>query len=130
MGVRKVATGSKLALAFCMVAALAGTQALADPSVELKAAKSIVKHEAVDPQTEFAVGDTVFVWSKILGLKDKIATHVWKKDGKVVWRMDHTVKNGSYRTYSKRRSIKAGTWSVEVLDDTGKSLGELSFTVK
>ncbi len=127
---RKVATGSKLALAFFLVTALASTAALADPSVELKAAKSIVKHEAVDPQTEFAVGDTVFVWSKILGLKDKTATHVWKKDGKEVWRMDHTVKNASYRTYSKRRSIKAGAWSVEVLDDTGKSLGELSFTVK
>jgi Protein of unknown function (DUF2914) len=118
------------------VAMVVGLLAMALPafaeggSAEVKAAKSVVKHEAVDPQTEFAAGDTVLVWSKIMGEKDKTVTHVWKREGKEVWRMDHAVKNASYRTYSKKRSIKAGAWTVEVVDDAGAKLGEISFTVK
>jgi len=120
----------KLIRVFVVMAGLSmATVAWAEGAAEIKAATKIEKHEAVDPKTEFTAGETVYVWTKLTGLKDKTVSHVWKKDGKEVWRMDHAVAKSSYRTYSKRRSIKAGAWSVEVVAE-GASLGSIDFTVK
>ena len=100
-------------------------------SAEVKAAKGIEKRDPVDEATEFAVGDTVYVWSKITGGKGTAVKHVWKKDDKTIWTVKFGIRGNAWRMNSRKRALRAGTYTVEVVNAAdGEKLGEVTFTVQ
>jgi hypothetical protein len=68
------------------------------------------------------------------GLRDGIQ-HVWRKDGRVVGRVQLPVRGGrpaGFRTFSRKADLgpnPAGQWSVEVLTLHGQLLGRITLTV-
>jgi hypothetical protein len=104
--------------------------AIAQPAAEIKAAKGIEKREPVDEGTTFAAGDTVYAWTRVTDAAGTKVTHVWKRDGKEVWKASLRVGSKRWTTNSRRKMIKAGSWTVDVLAEDGSSLGTVSFTVQ
>jgi len=102
----------------------------AAPTAEIKAAKGVDKREPVDEGTTFAVGDTVYAWTRVVGADGTKVTHVWKRDGKEVWKAYLRVGSKRWTTNSRRKMTKAGAWTVDVLAADGTSLGSVSFTVQ
>jgi hypothetical protein len=137
---------SKIAFAMVACVALAGT-ALAedkkaedkkedkkqeksgDVSAEVKAGTGVEKHEIVGEAQSFPSGTMVWVWSRVNGANGTDIKHVWKEDGKEVWTATLPVGSNRWSTQS-RRSIKSGSWEVEVVAADGKSLGSVKFTVE
>jgi hypothetical protein len=109
---------------------LATASANAQPAAEIKAAKGIEKREPVDEGTTFAVGDTVYAWTRVTDANGTKVTHVWKRDGKEVWKASLRVGSKRWTTNSRRKMTKAGSWTVDVLAEDGSSLGTVSFTVQ
>ena len=118
----------KTTLAFLALAALA-TPAWADLGVTAKAAKGVEKHLPVGEATEFAVKDTVWVWTEVTGGEGKKIKHVWKRDGKDEWSIELPVGSKKWVTNS-RRVVKAGSYVVEIQGEDGAKLTEVAFTVK
>jgi hypothetical protein len=97
-------------------------------SAELKAGTSVEKHALVGEATTFPADTTVWVWSQVNDVDEKVV-HVWKHDGKEVWRRDLAVGSHHWSTYSIHK-CKAGTWEVEAQTADGASLGTTTFTVQ
>jgi hypothetical protein len=96
-------------------------------SAEIKAGTGVEKHEIVGDATTFPADTVVWVWTRILDVDGKVV-HIWKRDGKEIWRADLPV--GSHRwSTSSRRKLKAGSYEVEVQTADGASLGTVAFTV-
>ncbi len=106
--------------------AVAATTAAA----EIKAAKGIDKREPVDEGTSFAVGDTVHAWTRVTGANGTRVTHVWKRDGKEVWKAYLRIGSKRWTTNSRRKMSKAGAWSVDVVAADGTVLATVAFTVQ
>jgi outer membrane biosynthesis protein TonB len=104
------------------------TPSTSGAAADVKAGTGIAKREPVGESDAFTAGTKVWAWSSITGAKDQTVKHVWKKDGKVLWEKEITVTSGRYRTWT-RRTVKAGSYTVEVQSADGEVLGSVSFTV-
>jgi outer membrane biosynthesis protein TonB len=104
------------------------TPSTSGAAADVKAGTGISKREPVGEAESFTAGTKVWAWSSITGAKDQTVKHVWKKDGKVLWEKEITVTSGRYRTWT-RRTVKAGSYTVEVQSADGEVLGSVSFTV-
>jgi len=98
---------------------------------KIVAATSVDNHEAVGENKEFdaSVG-TVYCWTKV-NAKTVPATikHMWYFGDKKVFEQSLDLKFASTRTWSSK-SVKSGSWKVDVTDDAGAVLSSVSFTVK
>jgi hypothetical protein len=94
-------------------------------------ATSVDNHEPVGENKEFeaSVG-TVYCWTKVTA-KTVPATikHVWYLGDKKVFEQSLDLKFASTRTWSNK-SVKSGSWKVDVTDDAGTVLSSVNFTVK
>lgn len=106
----------------------------ADASLKVEkgvAATSVENHDPVGESAEFeATVGTVYCWTKI-SAQSVPATikHVWYMGDKQVFEKALDIKFPSTRTWSSK-SVKSGSWRVDVTDDAGKVLSSVSFTVK
>ena len=95
------------------------------------AATSVENREPVGESAEFeATVGTVSCWTKI-SAKSVPATikHVWYLGDQQVFEKALDIKFPSTRTWSSK-SVKTGSWRVDVTDDAGTVLTSVSFTVK
>ena len=117
---------------------LAGTLAAAQKespkglSVEKAvAATSVDNREPVGEATEFdaSVGQ-VTCWTKVAAetVPTKIK-HVWYVDDQKVFEISLDINYPSTRTWSTK-TIRAGSWRVDVTDEAGNVLTSVNFTVK
>ena len=118
----------RIALVISLLAAPAS--AFAQPAAEIKAAKGIEKREPVDAGTTFAAGDTVYAWTRVTDAAGTKVTHVWKRDGKEVWKASLRIGSKRWTTNSRRKMSKPGAWTVDVVAEDGTSLGSVAFTVQ
>lgn len=112
-----------------IVAALCLAPSAFAATVEVKAAKGVEKHEPVGEATEFAVKDTVWVWTRVTDGDGTTIKHEWKRDGKEEWSTELPVRSTTWVTHS-RRMVEAGSYTVEILAGDGSKLAEVAFTVK
>jgi hypothetical protein len=110
--------------------ALFATTAWADPKAEVKAGTGVENREIVGAADKFKSGDTVFVWSSVTDADGEKVQHVWKLDGKEVFKVGFDVKSKRWRTNSRRQKAQKGAWVVEVQKEDGSKLGEVAFTVE
>jgi hypothetical protein len=117
-----------------VAAAQEKTSNAADQDIKVEkivAATSVDNHEAVGENKEFdaSVG-TVYCWTKVTA-KTVPATikHVWYFGDKKVFEQSLDLKFASTRTWSSK-SVKSGSWKIDVTDDAGAVLSSVSFTVK
>jgi hypothetical protein len=117
-----------------VVAAQEKTTPAADQGIKVEkivAATSVANLEPVGENKEFdaSVG-TVTCWTKVTA-KTVPATikHVWYFGDKKVFEHPLDLKFASTRTWSTK-SVKPGSWKVDVTDDAGAVLSSVSFTVK
>jgi hypothetical protein len=91
----------------------------------------VAEHEPVDQITTLAApADKVFFFTEIIGMEGKTVTHRWIHDDQTVGEVAISIGGARWRCYSTKTLAgnAAGSWSVEVLDDTGAKLGGASFT--
>lgn len=100
-----------------------------DASAEVKAASSIENREPTGEAASFKAGEKIYVWSKIKGAEGEEVEHVWKRDGKEVFRAKLEVQSKMWRTNSRMQKPKAGDYVVEVIGKD-KTLGSVSFKVE
>jgi len=95
------------------------------------AATTVEDHEPVGEATEFdASVEKVYCWTKILAeTTPTTIKHVWYADDQQVSEITLDIKYPSTRTWSLK-TIRAGSWRVEVTDEAGKVLSVVGFTVK
>ena len=63
-------------------------------------------------------------------MEGKTITHRWIKDGSKVADIRISMATDRYRCHSSRSvSGKTGNWTAQVLDENGKMLKEVAFTV-
>jgi hypothetical protein len=91
----------------------------------------IVNHEPIDALTHVpATTGKVFFFTEIAGMEGKTITHRWIKDGSKVADIRISIASNRYRCHSSRSvSGKTGNWTAQVLDEDGKTLKEVAFTV-
>ncbi len=131
---------NKACAVLCLVAAVGAAAAqvrsakAADQPIEVTkivAATSVNNLEPVGENTEFpASTGTVSVWTKI-SAKTVPTTikHVWYFGDVKVFEQPLDIKFTSTRTWSTK-SVKPGSWKVDVTDEGGTVLSSVSFTVK
>jgi hypothetical protein len=107
----------------------AGDQAIRVENIV--AATSVNNLEPVGENKEFesSVG-IVYCWTKV-SAKTVPATivHVWYLADKKVFERPLGLKFASTRTWSSK-SVRSGSWRVDVTDESGTVLSSVSFTVK
>ena len=107
----------------------AGDQAIR--AEKIVAATSVNNLEPVGENKEFesSVG-IVYCWTKV-SAKTVPATivHVWYLADKKVFERPLGLKFASTRTWSSK-SVRSGSWRVDVTDESGTVLSSVSFTVK
>ncbi len=91
----------------------------------------IIKHEPTDSLTSIpSTTSKVFFFTEIAGMEGKTITHRWMKDGSKVADIRISMASNRYRCHSSRSvSGKTGNWTAQVLDENGKMLKEVDFTV-
>jgi len=98
---------------------------------KIVAATSVNNLEPVgeNKEFEFSVG-TVYCWTRI-SAKTVPATikHVWYLADKKVFERPLDLKFASTRTWSSK-SVRSGSWRVDVTDESGTVLSSISFKVK
>ncbi|MFB3922483.1 MAG: DUF2914 domain-containing protein [Terriglobia bacterium] len=95
------------------------------------AATSVENREPVGEATEFesTVG-TVYCWSKISAASvPATIKHIWYVGDKQVFEKALDIKFPSTRTWTAK-SVKPGSWRVDITDEAGTVLSSVSFTVK
>lgn len=100
-----------------------------DASAEVKAATAIENREPAGEAASFKAGEKIYVWSKIKGAEGEDVEHVWKRDGKEIFRAKLEVQSKAWRTNSRLQKPKAGDYVVEVIGKD-KTLGSVSFKVE
>lgn len=108
---------------------LPAASASTDVSAEVKAATAIENREPTGESASFKAGEKIYVWSKIKGAEGEDIEHVWKRDGKEVFRAKLEVQSKVWRTNSRMQKPKAGDYVVEVMGKD-KTLGSVSFKVE
>jgi hypothetical protein len=121
----------RIAMLFCSLAlALPATQALAQAAVtEAKLGKNVVDRQLVDESAEFAVGEKAFLWVKVEGAANETLTVTWVM-GENKYPVELKVGGSPWRTWASKTLQSAGAWSVTVSDSSGKTLKEMTLTVK
>ena len=72
----------------------------------------------------------VYCWTKVLSeTSPTTLKHVWFADDQQVFEIILDIKYPSTRTWSVK-TIRAGSWRVEITDDAGNVLSAVGFTVK
>jgi len=91
----------------------------------------ITNHEPPDSLTQVpAKTGKVFFFTEITGMEGKTITHRWIKDGSKVADIRISMASNRYRCHSSRSvSGKTGNWTAQVIDENGKTLKEVAFTV-
>ena len=94
-------------------------------------ATSVDNHEPVGENTEFAASaGNLYCWTKITASTTPATIkHVWYFSDKKVFEQSLDIKFTSTRTWSSK-SVKAGSWKVDVTDEAGAVLSSVAFTVK
>ena len=121
-------------VALGVAAAQEKTNQAADQGIKVEkivAATSVDNHEPVGENTEFdaSVG-TVYCWTKVTATTvPATIKHVWYFGDKKVFEQSLDLTYASTRTWSSK-SVKSGSWKVDVTDDAGAVLSSVSFTVK
>jgi hypothetical protein len=95
------------------------------------AAASVRDREPVGEATEFeaSVG-TVSCWTKILAENPPTTIkHIWYADGDQVFEKTLDIKFASVRTWTTK-TVKPGSWRVDVADEAGTVLTSVTFVVK
>jgi hypothetical protein len=104
----------------------------AKSSVKLEkivAAAGVENREATGEATSFGadVGQ-VYCWTKLsIGDSPAKIKYVWSKDGKQVH--EHQADIASSGRWWSAKKVQAGSWKVEVVTESGESLGSVDFTV-
>ena len=72
----------------------------------------------------------LFFFTELKGLSDQEVTHRWEYKGKVMSEVKLPVKAARWRVWSSKTFNPAwvGEWKVSVVDSSGKSLVEKTFT--
>jgi len=107
----------------------AGSQGLKVEKIVV--ATSVDNRDPVGENTEFeaSVG-TVSCWTKVTASNPPATIkHVWYSGDKKVFEQPLEIKSPSTRTWSTK-TVRAGSWKVDVTDDSGAVLSSVSFTVK
>jgi len=117
------------AMSLCVVLG-ASAPALAEGlTAELKFAKSLAKHQPVDPGESFEPGK-VYAWTLIQGGKGSFEVqHLWYKNGKRVYQHTIKVRGSRYPTWSFLIA-SPGKYRVEVADSEGEVFQTGELTVK
>jgi DUF2914 family protein len=91
----------------------------------------IMNHEPTDSISQVpATTSKVFFFTEITGMEGKTITHRWLKDGSKIADVRISIASNRYRCHSSRVvSGKTGYWTAQVLDEDGKKLKEVAFTV-
>lgn len=97
---------------------------------EMKAGTGIENREITGAGESFKSTDTVFVWTNVTGADGKKVQHVWKRDGKEVFKVAFDVKSKRWRVNSRRKTPAAGSYTVETQAEDGAKLGEVAFKVE
>ena len=74
----------------------------------------------------------IYLWCRILGaLEPTTVKHIWSYKGEEMASVELTIKSSSFRTWSSKTILPewTGDWSVKIVDASGVTLKELSFTV-
>jgi hypothetical protein len=98
---------------------------------KIVAATSVESREPAGEGTEFeAAAGKVYCWTKITTkTPPSTVKHVWYLGDQKVHEFSLELKYPATRTWSVK-SIRAGSWKVEVIDPEGKVLSQVAFTVK
>ena len=101
----------------------------AELQVEVKLAKEVQERQPVDPGTRFESGK-LYCWNLLQGGQgDFVVHHVWKREGKQVWKRAVRGRGAKWVTWSYH-NVTPGKWSVEVIDEAGKLLASSEFVVQ
>lgn len=102
---------------------------------ELTLARKVERRRAIDTGESFvADGQRVYAFLRVLN-KSKAARQlkvIWSREGKIYHQARLTVKRSrGWRTwaYIKARKRLAGSWSVTVEDEDGKTLAQKAFVI-
>jgi hypothetical protein len=119
---------------FMLAGTLAAAQKEAPKGLSVEkavAATGVENREPVGEATEFeASAGKVYCWTKVLAetVPTKVK-HVWYVDNQQVFEISLDINYPSTRTWSTK-TVTAGSWRVDVTDETGTVLTSVSFTVK
>ncbi len=74
--------------------------------------------------------EKVYFFTEIAGMEGRTVTHRWIHDGQTVAEVPISVGAARWRCHSTKTLAgnATGSWSVDVLDDTGAKIGGASFT--
>ncbi len=91
----------------------------------------IVDHDLVGRRREFAVGERVWFWTRLVGANPgDVVRHVWFHEGTIVTSVEITIGGPHWRAYTRRilEPGDVGAWTTEVRDATHRVLAGESFT--
>jgi hypothetical protein len=92
---------------------------------------AVTEREPVDELTTLAgPAERVFFFTEFVGMSGRTLTHKWSLDGQSMGDVAIAVGADRWRCYSTKSltSSKAGTWTVDVVDDAGNTLVSKSLT--
>jgi hypothetical protein len=114
------------------LSAQAQTAASSELKAELIVCTSVVDRVPQGADSTFALSvGSIWCWSKVTGASgETTVTHVWVHNGSEVARVPLQVRAGSWRTWSQKNLYdKTGNWEVKLLDASGNTVSQVSFTV-
>jgi hypothetical protein len=96
---------------------------------DAKLGKDVQNKQIVDTTTTFALNEKAYLWLRLVGGPSDSITVTWKT-GDQSFPAKLNVGASPWRTWSYKTLSVAGNWTVTVTDAGGKTLKEISFTVK
>lgn len=99
------------------------------PAAEVKAAEGIEDREPVGASDAFEDGERVFIWSRVENAADTEVRHVWERNGSEVVEMELEIGGPNWRTWT-RSAVSAGEYTVRVVGENDRELGQVSFEVE
>lgn len=94
---------------------------------------AIVRREPIDNITSLSLADDkqLFYFTQINQLKDKMISHRWRLNGKVMAQVSLSIGGDKWRTYSSKtfNNSMLGRWDVAVLDENENVLSVTEFDV-
>jgi hypothetical protein len=94
---------------------------------------AIVRREPIDNITSLSLADDkqLFYFTQINQLKDKMISHRWRLNGKVMAQVSLSIGGDKWRTYSSKtfNNSMLGRWEVAVLDENENVLSVTEFDV-
>jgi len=102
---------------------------------EMTVTTRIVRRNPVDSvrRISAASAKTLYCYTRVAAPDDeeRSISHVWYRNGEAMGEYELPVRGSRWRTYSKMVIEKGmrGSWRVDALDDEGKLLKSVSFTM-